>query len=287
MGQSTSHFDPIKEFLRVNNANFPAITRLITDLESHAIPDEWLTQLLRQMKTYLDLPTRNLIWVFMLQSLQYVLLHPHVIEPIKEYTFHLYNMNRRLDEYCDPTNPVYLDKTWLRENSKGIIFSKHNSPFQQFLSNRDGKTTYAHTQELLNMFYRHDLPVMSKEIQLYRCLMLYDNTKTKLTQNEFVNYRITSTSLAPSYFTCPWNGVPRLDQLLKFKSDCRGLFIGFMSFVPGQDEVLHPSNLKFTRLKKLNKSQKLFLSGYSRAAFESQNPPDFVDFYIAKQVEYT
>ncbi len=284
LSATQSNVQPIRDFLVHNNGLDDHVVRLFTDIESHSIPDVWLANLLVQMQAYAHLPTRSHIWKFMLESLQYVLMHPHVIQPIEEYSFHLFNMNRKLDDYCDPKSSVHKNKSWLQANSNDIVFHDSDNSFLKWLRAESyTRKTYEYTQELLNMFYRHDLPKISKHVRLYRCVMLYDDTREAMTKDELVNYRITSTSLAESYFSCPWSNVPRWDQLLHLESDCSALFIGFMSLIPSQDEVIFGPNLQFTKRSRLNKKQIHELKTYLE---HGTNLPEAAYFYNLKQLVY-
>jgi hypothetical protein len=296
VGKSKNGFtlDDVKNLLQLAECATPQIQNLITNIEQFDINPSWINHLHIQLSYYVGFLNKIETCSFILESLLYVLQHPEVIKPIQEYTFGLFQMNRYLDDYCNPESRFYLNRQWLKQNTNNIILSEEYyagywASLFELIVKRQYEKRYSYTQDILNMFARRDLPKMKKNFHMFRCIQIYPDNEHLFNKQKLVNYRITSTSLAPSYHTCPWTNqenAKRLDQLLITNSECRGLFIGFMSFLPSQDEVILGPNLEFKKIKKLKRVDKHWRSQYLENAEMNKNLCDFVEVYKIQQLQY-
>jgi hypothetical protein len=204
----------------------------IQSFQSNLTPDQ-IAMFISQITQYRKPNTV----IFMLLSLLFIAKHPEYVQVILDYTGSFYTLvNPFLDKYLNPNDPQYLKDEHLLKDDK------------------------LETLQLLKMFKDPDFPSLPKD-KFFRCVLA--NDKMDFSATDFINYRITSTSLyAPNEDLLHRDNCPsgedskRLDQVL-FNEDGSvfGLFIGFLSLYPEEHEVLIGPGTHFHMTKSIDTKQ--------------------------------
>ncbi len=224
----------------LENEQFLKMQTIYNELWDHSpcVEPYWIALVTLQITQYKN----PFIHLFMLESLLYMCKHPELVEPIRQYTYVLYSFNDVLDTYYDSTSPHFKDNTWL--------------------TYRMGWKQSRLFQKLLNAFDKKDDMPRLQHADVFRCVLIEDkNIAKKFDSVSFISHRFTSASFREPELSCPWIESPgkrftykQIDFQFEIKQPLHCLYLGFLSQVPSEHEVLFGPNLEYLITKTLNVS---------------------------------